>query len=176
MSLRKKFYPWAIALPKKLSIDLATLFGIGNLKAPGTWGSAVGVLFYALIFSGIGSNSLWGIVQYVLFASLLAYLAVGICDSAERALGMRDPGKIILDEFVAIMFCFIPVCAEKYSVLGLLIGFGLFRFFDIKKPLGISGLQSLEGGVGCVADDIVAALASCACLNFLGIFIPAIYL
>jgi phosphatidylglycerophosphatase A len=174
--MRKRFYPWAIALPKKLSIDLATLFCVGNLKAPGTWGSAVGVIFYALIFSGIGSNSLWGIVQYVLVASFLSYIAIGVCDSAERALGMRDPGKIVLDEFVAIMFCFIPICAERYSLWSLLVGFGLFRFFDIKKPLGISGLQVLEGGVGCVADDIAAALATCACLNIIGIFIPAIYL
>ena len=174
--MRKKLYPWAVALPKKLSVDLATLFGIGDLKAPGTWGSAVGVVFYALIFSGVGSNSLWGMVQYVLIASVFAYVAMGVCDSAERALGVRDPGKIILDEFVAIPFCFIPLCATGYSNLGLLLGFGLFRFFDIKKPCGISSLQTLEGGVGCVADDIAAAFATCATLNILGIFISAIYL
>lgn len=176
MSLRKKFYPWSVALPKKLSVDLATLFGLGSLKAPGTWGSFAGVIFYAMFFSGIGSSSLWGIVQYLMFASFISYLAIGVCDSAERALGLRDPGKIILDEFVAITFCFIPICSDRYSVWGLFIGFVLFRFFDIKKPCGISGLQSLEGGVGCVADDVVAGLATCAVLNIIGIFVPAIYL
>jgi len=175
MTLRKKFYPWAAALPKKLAVDIATLFGLGELKAPGTWGSAAGVLFYALIFSGVGSNTLWGVAQYLLLASFGAYLAVGICDAAERALGMRDPHKINLDEFVAINFCFIPVCSSGYSVYGLFLGFALFRFFDISKPLGINSLQSLEGGLGCVADDIAAAVLSCACLNFLAVFLPSIY-
>ncbi len=165
-----------MALPKNVSVNLATLFWVGGLKAPGTWGSAVGVLFYALIFSGIGSNSVWGVVQYLIFAIFGAYLAVGICDAAERALGVRDPGKIVLDEFAAIPFCFIPICAEGYSVYGLLLGFAFFRFFDIRKPLGINELQSLEGGLGCVSDDVAAALLSCACLNIVGIFAPSIYI
>ncbi len=174
--MRKRFYPWSAALPKSVSVKIATLFGVGDLKAPGTWGSAIGVLFYVFIFSGIGSNSFWGIVQYLIFTSFLAYIAVGICDCAERALQVRDPGKIILDEFAAIQFCFIPVCTSGYSLCGLVLGFAFFRFFDIRKPLGISELQSLEGGLGCVADDIAAAIVSCACLNIVGLFLPIIYI
>ena len=175
MTVRKKFYPWAATLPKKVSVNLATLFGLGNLKAPGTWGSAAGVLFYWLVFSGLGGDGALGFFRYILFAALLTYLAVGICDAAERAIGMRDPGKIILDEFVAMNFCFLPLSAKPYSAFGLLLGFGLFRFFDIKKPLGISKLQSLEGGLGCVADDIAAAIVSCIALNAAALAVPTIY-
>jgi len=51
----------------------------------------------------------------------------------------------------------------------LLAGFGLFRFFDILKPLGINKLQSLPGGWGVVLDDVAAALASCASLHLLNL-------
>ena len=175
MTIRKKFYPWAASIPKGVSIKIATLFGLGNLKAPGTWGSSMGVLFYAFLFSGLDSGSGLGFFRYVFFASLMAYLAVGICDSAERTLGVRDPGKIILDEFVAVNFCFLPVSGEPYSILGMFVGFVLFRFFDIKKPIGIYRLQSLEGGLGCVCDDIAAALISCACLNLIGCVVPSVF-
>ena len=175
MTMRRRFYPWAAALPANISLKMATLFGLGNLKAPGTWGAAAGVLFYWLLFSGLGNGGATGFLRYVFFAAFLAYVAVGICDAAERALGLRDPGQINLDEFVAMNFCFMPFCAAPYSLLGLLVGFGLFRFFDIKKPLGIYKLQSLEGGLGCVADDIAAAVVSCICLNIIGLVFPAIY-
>lgn len=163
MILRRKFYPWASALPKKLSINCATLFGLGNFSAPGTWGSAAGILLYCMLFEGLG------FFRYVLFAALLAYLAIGLCDAAERHLQMRDPGKIILDEFVAIPFCFLPIAQDSFGGIWLLFGFALFRFFDIKKPFWIKDMQNLEGGVGCVVDDIVAALATTLILNLVAI-------
>lgn len=175
MTIRKKFYPWCLTLSKGLSIKFATLFGLGNLKAPGTWGSAAGAVFYMLALAGIGTYDTLGFFRYVFFAALFAYIAVGICDAAERALGERDPGRIILDEFVAMNFSFLPFASQPYSLFGVVVGFALFRFFDIKKPLGIAKLQDLEGGLGCVADDIAAALASCICLNVLGMIFPSIY-
>jgi len=49
----------------------------------------------------------------------------------------------------------------------LILGFVLFRFFDILKPLGIKKLQNLSGGIGCVADDLAAGLAACVCLHLI---------
>jgi phosphatidylglycerophosphatase A len=49
----------------------------------------------------------------------------------------------------------------------VLAGFVLFRIYDIKKPFGISRLQNLPGGIGCVADDLAAALAACVSLHLL---------
>ena len=164
MTLRKKFYPWASALPKKFSVPCATLFGLGNLSAPGTWGSVAGVVMYCLCFQGM---SLFG---YVAFSLLLAYLAIGICDSAERHLQLRDPHGVILDEFVAIPVCFLPI-TTVFSGWWLLLGFALFRFFDIKKPFWINDMQDIEGGAGCVMDDVVAGLATALCLNILALVV-----
>ena len=169
MSIRDKFYPWANTLSRRSSVKMATLFGLGNLPAPGTWGSAVGVLLYPLFFGGLGMPA------YVLFCLMLAYAAVGICDAAERHLQMKDPGMINLDEFAAMPFCFFSLFGHSYGGIVLLAGFALFRFFDIKKPLFIYRMQSLEGGLGCVADDIAAALTTAACLNVLSWFFPSVF-
>ena len=85
---------------------------------------------------------------------------------------------IVLDEFVAVPLVFFGLGGTNGLIAYyggwpiLLLGFGLFRFFDILKPLGISRLQNLHGGVGCVADDLAAALASCICLHLLLQFAP----
>ena len=168
-SARKKLYPWAAALPKTLSTRFATLWGLGSLNAPGTWGSAAGIVLYAALFAGIGLG------RYIIFAAIFAYICVGICDTAERFLKMRDPGCIVLDEFCAIPFCFLPVFHSEYSAWGVLLGFAFFRFFDITKPFIINKMQDFEGGLGCVADDIAAALASCICLNIFGLIFPVVF-
>lgn len=166
--MREKYYPWARKISKPVAVKVATLLFLGRLPAPGTWGSAAGVLLYPLLFGSLGMP------VYLICALLLAYFAVGFCDAAERHLNMRDPGMINLDEFAAMPFCFINIFGFHYGVWGVLVGFALFRFFDIKKPLGVYRLQSLEGGFGCVADDIGAALYTAACLNVLSYYFPAL--
>ena len=80
---------------------------------------------------------------------------------------------IVLDEFVAVPLVFFGMGGPEgliYQHGGwpvLLGGFALFRFFDVLKPLGISRLQNLSGGLGCVADDLAAGLASCVVLHLL---------
>lgn len=159
MGIADKYYPWAKRLPKKFAVGAATLFGLGKLAAPGTWGAAAGALVYYLAFARLN------FAAYAIAALALAYFAVGVCDAAERHLGLRDPGMINLDEFAAMPICYINAFGGAYSVWGIIAGFALFRFFDIKKPLVIYKLQSLEGGLGCVADDVAAALATALCLN-----------
>lgn len=157
---------WAARLPSGFVKSLATLGPLGRkLPAPGTWGSAAGVL-YALVFFG---NLRWE--QTLVWTLLASYGAVAICGEAERRLGKRDPGEIVLDEFVVIPLVFIGTQAGAVGTwpawLGLLAGFALFRLFDILKPFGISRLQRWPGGWGVVADDFAAALAACASLHFL---------
>ncbi len=157
---------WTRFLPTKLVVSLATLGPVGKrLPAPGTWGSVAGLLYFTVFFAHLG------IFPYLFFCAIACYLAVCLCGEAELRLGLRDPGKIILDEFVAMPLCFLdwqaltPV-APAWAVF--LAGFALFRFYDILKPLGISRLQNLPGGWGVVADDLAAALASCASLHLIG--------
>lgn len=170
--MRLNFF-WSRFLPARLVVGIATLGPLGRfMRAPGTVGSVAGLVFYAVFFHNL---SLFG---FILFSALSAYFAMGICDAAEKQLGMRDPGMIVLDEFVAMPLVFLGMSGSNGLLIAgggwpvLLAGFGLFRLFDILKPIGISRLQNLPGGVGCVADDLAAALAACICLHLLLPFIP----
>lgn len=162
----RRYYPWVPFIPSKAVIDLATLGAVGRIKkAPGTFGSVAGLLFYCLLFHQADALTF----GFLCLAS--AYFAVGICDAAEQRLQMRDPGMIVLDEFVAMPVVFMGmggpqgILHQHYGWPVLLLGFILFRIFDIIKPLGIKKLQNLPGGIGCVADDYAAALAACVCLH-----------
>lgn len=168
----ERYFMWTRLLATGFVVNAATLGPIGRLKkAPGTWGSLAGLGLYAVLFH---YSSFLG---FILLALVLAYLAVGLCDEAEKRLQMRDPGMIVLDEFVAVPLVFFGMgghggmIAEYGGWPLLLAGFALFRFFDVLKPFGISRLQNLPGGLGCVADDLAAALASCVVLHLLLYFL-----
>lgn len=154
---------WAAGLPRSVVVGAATLGPVGLIKwAPGTWGSLAGTAFFALVFTHLHTPEL------LVVALLLAVLSVAFCDEAERRLGRSDPGCIVLDEFVAMPLCFLD-WSELRQVFPawqlFLLGFGIFRFFDIVKPFGIRRLQALPGGWGVTLDDTVAALATCATLH-----------
>lgn len=159
---------WTRALSTPVVVNLATIGPVGRVKkAPGTWGSVVGLAFYAVLFHYVSP------IAFILLALLSAYLAVAICDAAEKRLQMRDPGMIVLDEVVAVPLVFIGMGGHGGLIAShggwpvLVGGFLLFRFFDVLKPFGISKLQNLPGGLGCVADDLAAGLAACVSLHLI---------
>jgi len=133
----------------------ATAFGAGYSPfAPGTMGAIVGCLALWLFekYNLISTTS-----TPLLFIGLIVIVTVmGIIatDKLEDEWG-KDPSKVVLDEVIGmwITMMFVPL-----SFLNILIGFGLFRFFDIAKPLGIRKLEQLKGGVGVMADDILAGI------------------
>jgi phosphatidylglycerophosphatase A len=107
---------------------------------------------------------------------ILALLSVALCGEAEFRLGAKDPGEIVLDEFVAMPVCLLnwqylsaslPHWAAPWAVY--VAAFALFRLLDITKPLGIAKLQNLPGGWGVTIDDTAAALATCALLHAAGL-------
>ena len=155
---------WLRILPKWLVVGTATLGPIGmKLPAPGTWGSLAGILYTLVFYRRLG----WE--QTVVWTIIFSLVAVFITGEASRRMGKEDPGEVILDEFVVMPLVFIGWHAGYPGRLpewaAVLAGFGLFRLFDILKPLGISRLQRLPGGWGIVADDFVAALAACGTLH-----------
>lgn len=161
MKLRQPI--WPRFLPSQMVMAFATLGPVGRLRrAPGTWGSVAGLLYFTVFFA---QQSLIGTL---LFGTIGLYLAVAMCGEAEFRLGRRDPPEVVLDEFMAMPFCFLAwpkltVVAPPWAIF--LAGFALFRLFDILKPFGIRRLQDLPDGWGVVADDAVAALATCATLH-----------
>lgn len=159
---------WPRFLPTAWVVACATLGPIGRIrKAPGTWGSVAGLMYFTVVFAGLG-ESRFGDVWLVLFSLAGAYFSMAICGEAEFRLGERDPGKVVLDEFVAMPLCFVgwtrwTDVAPNWAIF--LTGFALFRLFDITKPFGISKLQDLPGGWGVTIDDTAAALAACATMH-----------
>lgn len=153
---------WARYWANNTVLRTATLGSLGDFKAPGTWGSAAGVLFYLVIF--YPTSAFLGAL--LILAS--CYFAVGICGEAEKRLKKVDPGQIIIDEVVAMPICFIglkPFIADGHAAIVLIGGFLVFRVFDILKPFGIKKLQRYYGGFGVVIDDVVAGLATCVVMN-----------
>jgi phosphatidylglycerophosphatase A len=154
---------WPRFLPTGTVLALATLGPVGRrLPAPGTWGSVAGLLYFTVVVYPMGMPAA------LAFSALGTYVAVALCGEAEFRLGQKDPGEVVLDEFVAIPLCFLgwPALVGPLPAWAVfLAGFGLFRFFDILKPLGIARLQNLTGGWGVALDDTAAALATCLTLH-----------
>lgn len=146
-------------------VPIATLGPIGRkLPAPGTWGSLAGLLYYTIFFQHLN----W--LENLAVSGMAAVCAAFVCGQAERCLNKKDPGEVILDEFVAMPLCFLgwPMLVQRWPAWAVLLGgFALFRFYDILKPLGISRLQRIRGGWGVVVDDTAAALVACVTLQVL---------
>jgi phosphatidylglycerophosphatase A len=138
-----------------ISLAIATV-GVGYLPlAPGTWGSMVGVLIFLLYtnFVIVGSYSMTAWIVFI-----VAVCAVGIWASAqaERIFDEEDPQRVVVDEVAGQLIAYSPVAVLDWK--HLLIGFVLFRLFDIWKPYPINKLQDLHGGFGVMADDILAGI------------------
>jgi phosphatidylglycerophosphatase A len=127
---------------------IATLGFVGLIPiAPGTFGTFAAFAVFLLLKPSL----------YVHSVILLLIIPIGIISShiAEHVLKEKDSGHIIIDEF----------CGYFFSVLFVPISFGyalaaffLFRVFDILKPFPIRKIEKLKGGIGIMADDLMAAL------------------
>jgi phosphatidylglycerophosphatase A len=138
-------------------VQIATLGPLGRLKAPGTWGSAAGLLWWALVVRFAHQK---GGPHEFIFDSLVVLTAILLCGVAAAFIGKKDPSEVILDEFAAmpLVFLFNPhVYGGATSLVFILLGFLFFRLFDITKPFGIKALEKLPGGFGIVLDDVMAA-------------------
>lgn len=139
----------------RIAYMIAIGFGAGKLpKAPGTWGSILGL---ALAWS------LASMPQYIALGVLVLSIALAIW-SAERAAQLlqdKDPSCVVSDEIVG---CALGLIWVPWSWGTALVGFALFRVFDIWKPWPVSWAERLPGGLGIVADDLVAGVYAATCL------------
>lgn len=137
---------------------IACGFGVGVLPAPGTWGTLLGVVIYLLLHP----LPLW---LYLVIVALLNITGVFLCAKVNNDLNTDDHPAAVWDEIAAFPIVMIAVPLTWYW---LVIGFVLFRFFDIVKPGPISWIDKhVHGGIGVMLDDIVAALVSLAVLQLL---------
>ena len=99
-----------------------------------------------------------GLIVFFVVVTLVGTWAAHV---AEPVLGKKDPGAIVIDE-VAGMTLSVLVLPLTWPVL--LVGFVLFRIFDIVKPFPAGRLQALPGGVGVMIDDLIAGVYALAVL------------
>jgi phosphatidylglycerophosphatase A len=137
---------------------LATWFGAGLLPvAPGTWGSLAALPFAWAIATLFGQTAL------LIAAAIVFCIGWWAAEQVGRASGVDDAGSIVIDEVAGQWLTLAVVPPSTAWVLGFL----LFRLFDITKPWPARSAERLPGGLGVMADDIVAALYAAALLYLL---------
>lgn len=128
---------------------LATGFGSGYSPfAPGTAGSAVGLL----LFWPLASLPIWAQL-----AACAALFVIGALASTlvARDLGRKDPGLVVVDEVVGM---WVTLIGMPFVPLTIILGFFLFRVMDIVKPWPARSLEGLPDGWGIMADDVAAGV------------------
>ncbi|MCK5902129.1 MAG: phosphatidylglycerophosphatase A [Cocleimonas sp.] len=129
---------------------LAFGFGSGLAPiAPGTFGTLAAVPLYLLI-------NQFSLAVYLLFVVLSILVGFYLCGKSSELLGVHDHSGIVWDEFAGF---FITMIAAPQGWQWIILGFALFRLFDIWKPYPINLIdQKVSGGVGIMMDDVVAGI------------------
>lgn len=147
--------------PKQVFTDLDHFiaFGMGSgliRPAPGTWGTVSGLLVFVLLVTFLSP---------LMAIAIMAVLSVYGTWCAHRSaikMGVHDYGGIVIDEWVGI---WITLAVVEPSLINLIVGFILFRIFDIAKPWPIGWIdRHVSGGIGIMIDDVVAGVFSAGLL------------
>jgi len=148
---------------KHFILILATGFGVGySPVAPGTLGTLIAIPVYYFL-----SNISSPIYEITLIGFF--FLSGWISENAEIFFGKKDDQRIVIDEIMGFLITMLWV--PKTAIL-IVIGFFLFRFFDILKPFPIRRLEKkLKGGYGVVLDDVMAGIYANIVLRLIYLFI-----
>jgi len=149
----------------QLALVFATFGYVGYFPiAPGTAGSLAALLLFALVrWVGMPAFEL-GTIAVVLIGGVWA------SNKTEHVLGRKDPGAIVIDEVLGMLMtlAFLPV-----STIGIIVGFVLFRIFDVVKPYPAARLEHVKGGPGVMLDDAVAGIYAHISLRLLALLVPS---
>jgi phosphatidylglycerophosphatase A len=140
-------------MKKRLSLTLATVFYIGFIPgAPGTYASIATTLAYFAIYCVEHRISS---VFHVISICIISLIGIYVSTETSRNTGIEDPSFVVIDEVAGqlLTFLLLPV-----NGLNLFLGLAAFRLFDMWKPFPIRKLESLPGGLGIMADDLLAGV------------------
>ncbi len=143
----------------QLIMALATGFYVGMIpKAPGTWGSLAAFLPWFFIKD-------LSLTAYMILLAVLFVIGFFVSGSAEKILDRPDAGPIVIDEILGM---FITLTLAPAHPMAWILGFILFRVFDIFKPFPVSWFdRQIHGGIGIMMDDVVAGLYAFCSLQIL---------
>lgn len=140
-------------------------FGMGSGAAPvapGTVGTLAGMALY-LALPPLSPAS------YGAGVLLAGLLGIWLCGKTSSDLGVHDHGGIVWDEFVGY---WITMFMAPAGLTWALVGFGLFRVFDIVKPWPIKWIdQKVHGGLGIMLDDVIAGILAALCLQGIALLV-----
>lgn len=164
-------------LKPRLAAFVATAGGLGYLpKAPGTWGSlgavALAISLCWLSFTvdvwrfrgnldapiGFWKYGMLPALSFSAFAVAVALLGLWAAQRVSRYTSAKDPQFVVIDEVSGQLFTYFLIPNTVLNWKSWLLGFILFRAFDIWKPFPARQAESLPGGWGIMADDWVAAI------------------
>ncbi len=117
--------------------------------APGTFGSAAGLVVHLI------ARRTGGAIGEVVLIPMLFALGIWAATRVSEAVGRSDPGVVVIDEVVGML---VTLALLPVSYTGLLVGFLLFRLFDIVKPFPAAQSERLPGGIGIMTDDVIAGV------------------
>lgn len=133
----------------KIGQAIATLGPLGYLPyIPGTAASVFGLIISWCLNNFLPREIVFWVIVFLIFLGMVS------ANIAEKNFKIKDDPRIVIDELAGMLIA-------SYSLkhwIWLILAFGLFRFLDIKKILGIKQIQKLPGGLGIVADDLLAAI------------------
>ncbi|HSW69007.1 MAG TPA: phosphatidylglycerophosphatase A [Gammaproteobacteria bacterium] len=143
----------------KPSHFIAFGFGTGAIPyAPGTFGTLAAIPFY-LLFSYLP------LAVYIFLVVLIALGSMWLCERVSREIKVKDHQGMCLDEIVGFL---VTMTGAPHGLIWIVLGFILFRIFDIWKPWPINFVDKhVSGGFGMILDDVLAGILSLVILKFL---------
>ena len=150
-------------MKNRLITILASFFYLGySPLAPGTLGTLGAVPLYYLLAVNLTN------FQYLVVTIILTVFGIIISFKAIAIYKNDDPDEIVIDEVAGYLVTMTFIVPSAFNIV---LGFFLFRFFDILKPFPVRHLEKLRGGYGVVLDDIAAGVIACLLLNAINYFI-----
>lgn len=142
----------------------ASLFFTGFIPgAPGTIGSALTIAGIWYLHQNEKLSNYFNAEQPLIWwwcSIFLVVVSLVLSKNARETFGKDDPGPVIIDEVAGQFITFFMV---PYSMRALILGFVLFRFFDIVKPYPVNDMQQLDDNIGITMDDVLAGVyANCS--------------
>jgi phosphatidylglycerophosphatase A len=148
-----------------LALFFATMGPTGYIRfAPGTFGSAIGVALYLLVY-----YLRFDMVMQIAVAVIVIGGGIWAASEASRHFQQEDPSQVVVDEVAGQ---FVTLMLTGSAIRGAILGFLVFRVLDIIKPWPAQKIERLHGGVGIVGDDVAVAIYGNLILQGVFYFVP----
>jgi phosphatidylglycerophosphatase A len=140
----------------RAAVLLATVGGLGYAPiAPGTFGSAAGVVLYWL-------TRHWPMAWQLSLMGVVTVVGIWASTAAARHFDREDPGPVVIDEVAGQL---VTLAFTGAGFAATVLAFFVFRIFDIVKPYPANRLEQLHGGTGIMADDLMAGVYGCLVMH-----------